>query len=100
MRFGKMDSGRKKIVPWILELDQLEGSRPRYSIPGPELIFKRTLIGPKKRKLSYAPQDHRHNIWHLGSRNLRLEIQRNATLSAMSHVAVGIRRRVRRLLDF
>ena len=45
-------------------------------------------------------QNHRHHLWPLGSGNLCLEIQRDPIMSTMNHVAVGIRRRVRCILDF
>ena len=46
----------------------------------------------------YAPQNHRHYFRHSRSRHLRLEIQGNAFVPAVNHVAPGPGRRVRRLL--
>ncbi len=45
-------------------------------------------------------KNHRHHLWPPGSGNFYLEIQKNRIVSTMNHVAIGIRRRLRRILDF
>jgi len=45
-------------------------------------------------------KNHRHYLWPPGSGDFCLEIQRNRIVSTMNFVAIGIRRKLRSILDF
>ena len=69
--------------------------------PGGGEIFNSLKFKNQKifEEFSRAPQNHRHHIRHSRSRRLCLQIQRDAPVPAMNHVAPWHRRRVRCVLD-